>query len=349
MTPAASAGRKGRDAIPPGPDTILPGTDTIPPVPDTIPPVPDTGVGPVPVPGQPVELGEGLLRLTAPNPGLMTGPGTNSYVIGTSELAVIDPGPDDEGHRAALLAAIAARGTLRWILVTHTHRDHAPGAAALAHATGAEVVGFGPADDFVPDLAVSGGWTLELPGPSARSGSNDVITLEAVHTPGHASNHLCWLVQESRTLLTGDHVMHGSTVVINPPDGNLGAYLASLALVRDRVPAVERFAPGHGRLMGDVTAVIDALIAHRLGRHARVADALRSAGEGTVEDLLPGIYADVSEAQRTPARLSLWAHLRYLAGEGRAVALEEPHASGGPDAHDGRDTITTRWRWVTSG
>jgi glyoxylase-like metal-dependent hydrolase (beta-lactamase superfamily II) len=285
-----------------------------------------------------MELGEGLLRLTAPNPGLMTGPGTNSYVIGTSELALIDPGPDDEGHRAALLAAIAGRGTLRWILVTHTHRDHAPGAAELAKATGARVVGFGPADDFVPDLNVGGGWTLPLDGGSARG-----MTLEAVHTPGHASNHLCWLMKDSGTLLTGDHVMHGSTVVINPPDGDLGAYLRSLALVRDMAPPIERLAPGHGRLMHDVTGVIDALIAHRLGRHARVAEALRGVGEGTVEDLLPVVYADVTEAQLTPARLSLWAHLRFLAAQGRAVAV------GGPDAPDGEDTVTALWRWVAPG
>jgi glyoxylase-like metal-dependent hydrolase (beta-lactamase superfamily II) len=306
-----------------------------------IPPVPDTGVGPAAVPGEPVVLDpvSGLLRLTAPNPGLMTGPGTNSYVLGRSEVAVIDPGPDDEGHRAALLAAIAARGTLRWILVTHTHRDHAPGAAKLAEATGARTVGFGPADDFVPDLRVGAGWTLTLPAAGAHGadGAVGAVTLEAVHTPGHASNHLCWLLQESRTLLTGDHVMHGSTVVIHPPDGDLGAYLASLALVRDLDPPIDRLAPGHGRLMEDVRGVIDALIAHRLGRHARVADALSAAGEATVEDLLPQVYADVTEAQLVPARSSLWAHLRFLAGEGRAEASAEP---------PGQDTITTRWRWM---
>jgi glyoxylase-like metal-dependent hydrolase (beta-lactamase superfamily II) len=301
-----------------------------------IPSVPDTGVGPAPVPGEPVELDAacGLVRLTAPNPGLMTGPGTNSYVIGRSDLAVIDPGPDDEAHRAALLASIATRGTLRWILVTHTHRDHAPGAAKLAEATGARTVGFGPADDFVPDLSVGGGWTLTLPGVDGAGGH---VTLEAVHTPGHASNHLCWLVRESRTLLTGDHVMHGSTVVIHPPDGDLGAYLHSLALVRGLDPPIQRLAPGHGRIMEDVKGVIDALVAHRLGRHAKVADALSTAGEATVEELLPQVYADVTEAQLAPARSSLWAHLRFLAGEGHAEALDEA---------PGQDTITTRWRWA---
>jgi glyoxylase-like metal-dependent hydrolase (beta-lactamase superfamily II) len=276
-------------------------------------------------------LAPGLVRLTAPNPGLMTGPGTNSYLIGTSDLAVIDPGPTDDAHLAALLAAVASRGTLRWILVTHKHLDHAPGAAALAQATGAQVLGFGPAENFAPDLCVGGGWTLRVPG------DGDDLTLEAVHTPGHASDHLCWLLQERRTLLTGDHIMHGSTVVIRPPDGNLGTYLASLALVRALDPPVETLAPGHGRLMERVTDVVDGLIAHRLGRHTRVADALRSRGEGTVEDLLPEVYADVTEAQLPVARFSLWAHLRYLCAEGRAESLGDA-----PDS----DTVETRWRWL---
>jgi glyoxylase-like metal-dependent hydrolase (beta-lactamase superfamily II) len=299
-----------------------------------IPPVPDTGVGPAPVPGEAVELAPGLVRLTAPNPGLMTGPGTNSYLLGSSELALVDPGPDDAGHRAALLAAVAARGTLRHILVTHTHLDHAPGAAALAEATGAEVVGFGPADDFAPDRCVGGGWTLTLNGDGPGPGGP--ITMEAVHTPGHASDHLCWLLRESRILLTGDHVMHGSTVVIRPPDGDLGVYLDSLAAVRDTEPAIARLAPGHGRLMERVPEVIDGLIAHRLARHAAVADALQGSGKATVDELLPRVYADVTEAQLPVARFSLWAHLRYLGVQGRAEPV---------DGTRGEDTIETAWRW----
>jgi len=309
-------------------------------------PVPDTGVGPVPVPGEPVVLAPGLVRLTAPNPGLMTGPGTNTYLIGSGELALVDPGPADETHLAAMLAAVEARGTLRTILVTHTHLDHAPGAAALAQATGAQVVGFGPAENFAPDLCVGGGWTLRLPGGAAGDegaglGSGEEqggdLTLEAVHTPGHASDHLCWLIQESRTLLTGDHLMHGSTVVIRPPDGDLGTYLASLALVRDFDPPIARLAPGHGRVMERVTEVVDALVAHRLGRHARVADALAVLGDATVDELLPQVYADVTEAQLPVAKFSLWAHLRYLAEEGRAEAL---------DAEPSADTVETRWRRI---
>jgi glyoxylase-like metal-dependent hydrolase (beta-lactamase superfamily II) len=288
--------------------------------------VPDHGFGPVPEPGRPDDLAPGLLRLTAPNPGLMTGPGTNTYLVGHDELAVVDPGPDDEGHRAAIVAAAAARGSIRFVLVTHTHRDHAPGAAALARETGATVVGYGPAEEFTPDEAVGEGWQLDL-------GQGHV--LQAVHTPGHASDHLCWLLPASGTLLTGDHVMHGSTVVIRPPDGELHAYLASLARVRDAEPPVTTLAPGHGRLMDHVTEVVDALIAHRLGRHERVAAALGELGQGTVDDLLAVVYADVTEAQLPVARFSLWAHLRALAVEGRADALD-----GAP----GDDTIETRWR-----
>jgi glyoxylase-like metal-dependent hydrolase (beta-lactamase superfamily II) len=306
---------------------------------DVIQPVPDTGVGPVPVPGEPVELAPGLVRLTAPNPGLMTGPGTNSYVLGSTELAVIDPGPADESHLAALLAAVESRGTLRTVLVTHTHLDHAPGAAALAQATGAQVVGFGPAENFAPYLCVDGGWTLTLPGDGRGDvpGDGAALTLEAVHTPGHASDHLCWLIKESRTLLTGDHLMHGSTVVIRPPDGDLGTYLASLALVRDFDPPIAGLAPGHGRLMERVSEVVDALVAHRLGRHARVADALAVMGEGTVDELLPQVYADVTEAQLPVAKFSLWAHLRYLGEQGRAEPL---------DAAPGEDIIESRWRRI---
>jgi glyoxylase-like metal-dependent hydrolase (beta-lactamase superfamily II) len=290
-----------------------------------MPAVPDFGFGPTPEPGRPDELAPGLLRLTAPNPGLMTGPGTNTYLIGTGAVAVVDPGPDDEAHRAAIVAAARARGTIRFVLVTHTHPDHAPGAAALAALTGAIVVGYGPTDGFTPDQAADDGWTLQL----------DQLSLRAVHTPGHASDHLCWLVPEQATLLTGDHVMHGSTVVIRPPDGDLHAYLASLARVRDADPAHTTLAPGHGRLMNHVTEVIDALIAHRLGRHEKVAAALIRSGEGAVDDLLPEVYADVTEPQLPVARFSLWAHLRALAAEGRAEAM---------DAEPGHDVIETRWR-----
>jgi glyoxylase-like metal-dependent hydrolase (beta-lactamase superfamily II) len=296
-----------------------------------IPAVPDFGIGPTPEPGRVDQVGPGVLRLTAPNPGLMTGPGTNTYLVGGAEPVVIDPGPADATHTAAIVAAAAPLGPVRTILVTHTHVDHAPGAAALAAATGARIVGFGPAEDFEPDERVGEGWTLSCPGTSASA----ALTLRAFHTPGHASNHLCWLVEEQALLLTGDHVMHGSTVVIRPPDGDLHQYLASLARVRDATPAIHTLAPGHGRLMDHVPEVIDSLVAHRLGRHEAIAAALTRRCEGTVDELLPEVYGDVTERQLPVARYSLWAHLRALGQEGRDVPVDA--ASGA------EDTIEIRW------
>jgi len=308
-----------------------------------IPAVPDFGRGPSPEPGRVDVVAPGVRRLTAPNPGLMTGPGTNTYLLGEAEPVVVDPGPADEGHTAAIAAAAASLGPIRRILVTHTHVDHAPGAAALAAASGARVIGFGSAEGLYPDQRVHDGWSLTIPGPGAGC-----LTVRALHTPGHASDHLCWLVEEHALLLTGDHVMHGSTVVIRPPDGDLHQYLASLARVRDADPPIRTLAPGHGRLMDHVPEVIDALIAHRLGRHERVTAVLKRRGDGTVDELLPEVYGDVTERQLPVARFSLWAHLRALAEEGVATSVgahgpadvtNERRADGAGDA----DTIESRW------
>lgn len=292
------------------------------------PPVPDHGTGPVPSPGRPDRLAPGVVRLTAPNPGLMTGPGTNAYLVGSGpDRAVVDPGPADPAHQEALAALAREAGArIRWIVVTHTHVDHAPGAAELARLTGAEVVGFGPAEGFVPDRAVAGGWRLE--GPD--------FTLTAVHTPGHASDHLCWFLQPGSLLFTGDHVMHGSTVVIRPPDGDMAVYLDSLRAVPALEPAPTVLAPGHGRLIEDPAPVIEALVAHRLGREATVAAALADAGRATVDELLGTAYADVTEAQLPVARFSLWAHLRKLVADGRAE---------GPTGDDG---LTAPYRATAS-
>lgn len=276
------------------------------------PPLPDTGTGPSPSPGRLDRLAPGLARLTAPNPGVMTGPGTNTYLVGTGQMAVVDPGPDDWHHLDAIVAAAATLGgSIRWVLVTHTHPDHAPGSAALAARTGAEIVGFAPRDGFVPDRAVGDGWTLDAPS----------FRLTALHTPGHASDHLCWLLEGSRILLSGDHVMDGVTVVIAPPDGDMSAYMANLRRLVVLDPALDAIAPGHGRLLARPADVVAAVLAHRAAREALVAAALERAGESTVDELVALVYADVDPGLHAIARASLWAHLRKLAKDGRAVEL----------------------------
>lgn len=293
---------------------------------------PDLGAGPAVVPGEPVELARGVRRLTAPNPGMMTGPGTNTYLVGSTEIAVVDPGPDDPAHLDALVAlAASGRGGIRWVLVTHTHPDHAPGAAGLAARAGAEVIGFGGRDGFSPDRSVGEGWILG--GPD--------FTLRAVHTPGHASNHLCWLVEDHSMLLSGDHVMHGSTVVIHPPDGDMAAYLASLGRLLDLSPPLGSIAPGHGRLIGDPAAAIRGIIDHRLERERVVLDALADLGAGTVDDLLSTVYADVDQDRLRVARYSLWAHLRKLLHDGRVTRCDADTDAAGARSATATATATS--------
>jgi glyoxylase-like metal-dependent hydrolase (beta-lactamase superfamily II) len=270
----------------------------------TVPDEPVLDPGAPPEPGRPVALAPGVVRVTAPNPGMMTGPGTNSYLVGTSELAVVDPGPDEPSHVDALVEA--GRGRVRWVVVTHTHLDHAPAAATLAERTGAEVIGFGPRDGFDPDRSVGEGFEL----------AGDGFCLRAVHTPGHASNHLCWLLLEERMLFSGDHVMQGSTVVIAPPDGDMARYMASLARLLELDPPVSWIAPGHGSLLDDPRSVVTGILDHRRQREQAVLDALRGAGRATIDDLVGPVYADVHEALHPVARMSLWAHLRKLRDEG---------------------------------
>ena len=248
-------------------------------------------------------------RIVADNPGMMTGPGTNTYLVGIDEIAVIDPGPGDDAH----LDAIAGCGgdRIRWILLTHTHEDHSPGAAGLKKRTGAEILAFGPGQ---------GRGKVRLDG---TLGDGAVIEatefhLTALHTPGHASNHLCYLLNEERTLFTGDHIMEGSTVVISPPDGDMAAYLASLERLKTIRPRLRAIAPGHGHVIDDPLAVVDQTIAHRLAREAQVLDVLRERGPVTITDLVEEIYADVAPDLHPVARRTVWAHLRKLADDGAA-------------------------------
>ncbi len=199
---------------------------------------------------RPKKLDRYVTRILAPNAGRMTGPGTNTYLVGEREVAVIDPGPADRPHVDAILAC--GTGRIRWILLTHTHRDHAPAAAALKLATGATIIGC-PAPEGVADHApividriLADGDPLEV----------DDLLLRAIHTPGHASNHLCYLLEQTHMLFSGDQLVQGFTVVIAPPDGNMRAYLHSLERLCSLNIAI--LAPGHGYLIGEPHAEYDA-------------------------------------------------------------------------------------------
>ena len=269
------------------------------------------------LPGRAVRLSPHVIRVTAPNAGPMTGPGTNTYLVGQGDAwTVIDPGPQNAAHLQALLAAVPGRVTR--ILVTHTHRDHSPGAQALAAATGAPVLGRIAAhpewqdSSFAPERELVDGERLALaPG----------LTLRVVHTPGHASNQLCFLLEQERLLFTGDHVMQGSTVVINPPDGDMAVYLQSLRALLEI--ELDWLAPGHGFLVARPHEVVRALLAHRLGREAKVLGALRRAGPAPLDDLLALVYDDVPAAMHGVARRSLLAHLLKLQGEGAARLAQQ--------------------------
>lgn len=254
------------------------------------------------IPGEPKRLDRLVVRLTAPNPGVMTGPGTNTYLVGENELAVIDPGPAIDSHIMKILEL--GQGRIRRILCTHTHLDHSPAAARLKAATGATVYGrpapAGQDESFAPDVILADG--------------ERVAGLRALHTPGHASNHLCYLLEETRMLFTGDHVMQGSTVVINPPDGDMRAYLASLEKLLAEDIAI--IAPAHGFLIGEPHKELRRLIAHRLSREAKVRRALEQHGPATLDALVPVVYDDVSSRMHRWAARSLSAHLDKLVAEG---------------------------------
>jgi glyoxylase-like metal-dependent hydrolase (beta-lactamase superfamily II) len=251
------------------------------------------------------ELRPGIRRLVAPNPSMMTGPGTNTYLIGEDEVAVLDPGPLIDRHIEAIIEL--ADAPIGWILVTHTHPDHSPAANVLAQITGGELIGRttpdGPHQDetFAPHFFMNDGEKLE---------TNEFV-LEGFHTPGHASNHVCYLHEESNWLFTGDHVIDGSTVVIDPPDGNMKQYIESLRRIRRF--ECEALAPGHGELIRDPERVIDWIIDHRLEREAKVLIALQANPKLTTRELVPHVYKDVDPKLYGWAERSLLAHLNKLA------------------------------------
>ena len=274
-------------------------------------------------------LEPGLRCIVADNPSALTGPGTNSYLIGDRDLLVIDPGPDDPRHLAALLEAVPRGGAIRQIIVTHPHLDHSAGARALALVTGAPVMGFGDALsgrsaamqalDLTGDLG--GGEGLDLAfHPDIKLSDGAVVDtaaglVEALWTPGHAASHLClgW----RGVLFSGDLVMGWSTSLISPPDGDLAAYRASLARLAGRRD--QGLYPGHGAPVADPQARLAALVAHRAGREARVLAAL-GPEFASIADLTARAYADTPPALHPAAARNLLAHLLDLT----ARSLAEP-------------------------
>ncbi len=249
----------------------------------------------------PIEVHPGVRRMVAPNPGPMTYHGTNTWLVEEADgLTVIDPGPDDATH----IAAIAGCGPVARIMLTHSHPDHFAGAPALRQATGARIHGWGTpwAAGFAPDVAMADG---------GRAGR-----LTALHTPGHASDHLCFALDGERVLFTGDQVMSWSTSVVSPPDGDMGAYMAGLRRLLARDDAL--YLCGHGPPLPQPASLVRAMLAHRAGREASILAALNR-GPMTEEGLVSALYAGLDARLVGAAKRSVLAHLEKLAREHRAV------------------------------
>lgn len=317
--------------------------------------------------GEMVDVSPLLRRIVCRNPSKFTFHGTGTYVIGHGDVAVVDPGPRDDEHVEALLRALDGE-RVRHILITHTHGDHSPAAAALSEATGAPVLGFGPhpdtavgegddrddedeSDDEVDDSAEAREPQIEDDPEFQRKHAADVdfepetalahgdvidgpgYTVEALHTPGHISNHLCFALQEEHAVLSGDHVMGWSTTIIPPPDGDVGAYLESLRVLLER-PQDRRLYPTHGAPVEEHHEFVHALLDHRLAREAGILGQLAD-GPKSARDIVSVLYADVRKELHKPAARSVLSHLRKLHDEDR-VELAISNAS----------TLSSKTVWV---
>jgi glyoxylase-like metal-dependent hydrolase (beta-lactamase superfamily II) len=280
--------------------------------------------------GVPRELAPGVVRIVANNPNHFTFKGTNTYLIGESELALIDPGPDDPAHLEAILKAIGPR-RLTHILITHTHRDHTDGLPALIAATGAKTVGFGrrvaqrgekrssPSGseyvekDFIPDVPLQHGERL----------AGEGWAFAAVHTPGHAPDHLCFALDGTGVLFSGDHVMGWNTSVVAPPEGSMGAYIRSLELVAERGDAL--YLPGHGGQVNEPQRLVKAYLLHRRMREQAILDCIKS-GNDTVKKIVPVVYKGLDPKLLNAASLSVLAHVEHLIERG-LVCCDSPLSS----------------------
>ncbi|MFL2701929.1 MAG: MBL fold metallo-hydrolase [Gammaproteobacteria bacterium] len=269
-----------------------------------------------------VQISPLIRRITAGNASVFTGPGTNTYLIGNEEVTVLDPGPAMDSHIDAITSA---SDKIKQIVVTHTHPDHSPGVRLLQERLDIPAYGMvtetskGQDNSFKPDKILKDEDTFE----------ESEYTLEVVHTPGHASNHLCYILKEEEFIFTGDHIMNGSTVVIGPPDGNMKQYLDSLEKLKQF--KLSKIAPGHGEVLENPYEVAEWIINHRLQREEKVASALKEATKGNPESLVKKVYDDVDSSLFPIAKASLLAHL---------IKLEEDNLI----SKEGNDFV---WKGVT--
>ena len=270
--------------------------------------------------GKPIVLEPLVTRILAPNPSPYTYTGTQTHIVGTTDLAVIDPGPDDPAHLAALTAAIAGR-PVKAIVITHHHRDHSPASRPLAAATGAPIIGAAPfalhedggrADaafdaDYLPDRVLEDGQGI----------AGEGWTLTAVATPGHTSNHLAFALPETRALFSGDHVMGWSTTVVSPPDGDMAAYMASLERLMGRDDRV--YYPGHGDQIDRPQRLVRGLLGHRRQREGQIMRLLAEA-PATIPAMVARMYGGLDPRLLPGAERSVLAHLHDLRTRGRVMA-----------------------------
>jgi glyoxylase-like metal-dependent hydrolase (beta-lactamase superfamily II) len=283
-------------------------------------------------PGEVVRLTPNLRRVTAPNSSMFTFKGTNTYIVGNGNVAVVDPGPVSPEQAKAIMAAVAGE-TVTHIIATHTHNDHSPGIPAIKLATGAPTHGFGPHGvgarrdwpfdspeggdkDFTPDHLVADGEVIQ----------GDGWSLEAIHTPGHISNHLCFALKEDNVLLSGDHVMGWSTSIVSPPDGDMNHYMASLRKLLDRGETT--YYPGHGGPVEDPAAFVKAFITHREAREDQIRACLKD-GPKSIPAMVSVMYADVDPGLHRAAGRSVLSHLLAMWERGEVTCPDTPP---GPDS-----------------
>jgi glyoxylase-like metal-dependent hydrolase (beta-lactamase superfamily II) len=273
--------------------------------------------------GVPSPVSPGIVRVVANNPSPLTFKGTNTYLVGMTELAVIDPGPLDAEHLDAILKAAAGR-PIRQIIVTHAHRDHVDGAAALKAATGARVMGYGRGDFAAvgPETKPQGHEFIDyIFEPDATLRDGDIVEgpewrLEALHTPGHAPDHLCFALLGRGVLFSGDHVMAWNTTLVAPPEGSMADYIASLERLLGRSETVHL--PAHGGRIDEPQRTVKAYLLHRRWREDSILDAIRD-GVGTITAIVPVVYPTIDRRLTSAAALSVQAHVEHLIERGLVI------------------------------